>query len=127
VAQNYGSAATRHFEDASALHASGRLDNAGHLIGFAAECAIKHRITSLQPGQGSPQGHFPDILLAARKALGPRSGYTGMFDVIRADIFRGWNVNRRYDETGHTEAAELLKWFEATKRLFATAGLKARR
>jgi len=127
LAQNYESAATRHFEDATALQALGRADNAGYLIGFAAECAIKHNIVSLQPGAHSPQGHFPEILIAARKRLGPRSGYTSMFDVIRADIFSGWNVHRRYDETGHTDSADLTKWFNTTKRLFATAGLKVRR
>lgn len=127
MGQNYESAAARHFEDATTLQASGRIDNAGHLIGFAAECAIKHRISSLKPGVNSPQGHFPEILIAARKSLGSRSGYTAMFDVLRADIFRGWNVSRRYDDTGHTDPTDLAKWFETTRRLFATAGLKVRK
>lgn len=127
MGQNYESAANRHFEDAATLQASGRTDNAGHLIGFAAECAIKHRISSLKPGANSPQGHFPAILIAARKSLGSRSGYTAMFDVLRGDIFRGWNVSSRYEATGHTDPADLAKWFETTKRLFATAGLKVRK
>ena len=66
MTQDYESAAVRHFEDAQTLWASGRVDNAGHLIGFAAECAIKHRISSLRPAAKSPQGHFPEILIAAR-------------------------------------------------------------
>jgi hypothetical protein len=107
------------------LRESGRADNAGHLIGFAAECAIKYRITSLRPGQNSPYGHFPELLVAARKHLGPRSSYTSMYEILKADIFRGWDVNRRYLETGHTELAELTEWFDVTKRLFATARLKA--
>ena len=122
--EDYQSAAIRHFEDATALRASDRPDNAGHLIGFAAECAIKYRITSLRPGQNSPHGHFPEILVAARKHLGARSSYTSMYELLKADIFRGWDVNSRYQETGHTEQQELIKWFSVTKRLFATASLK---
>lgn len=126
MAENYQSAACRHFFDASALQTLGKLDNAGHLIGFAAECAIKHRISSLRPGANSPHGHFPEILAVARVHLGPRSRYTSMYDVLKGDIFKGWNVNRRYQDTGATDADELANWFSATKRLFATAGIQAR-
>ncbi len=127
MAENYESAALRHFEDATALRSSGRFDNAGHLIGFAAECAIKHKIVALRPATNAPHGHFPDLLIAARKQLGPRSNYTSMFDVLKADTFAGWQVNRRYDETGSTDEADVTKWFKATKRLFATAGIKVRK
>jgi hypothetical protein len=47
-----------------------------------------------------------------------------MYDILKGDIFRGWNVNRRYDETGMTAAADLAGWFTTTRRLFATAGIK---
>jgi hypothetical protein len=127
LAQDFKSAAVRHFEDAETLRASGRVDNAGHLIGFAAECAIKHRISSLRPSADSPQGHFPEILIAARKRLGARSGYTSMYDIVKGDIFKGWAVNRRYDETGHTDSAELTAWFSTTKRLFAAASVRVRK
>jgi hypothetical protein len=125
--ENYASAAIRHFEDAEAFKVSGKLDNAGHLIGFAAECAIKHKISSLRPGQDSPHGHFPDILIVARKHLGQRSNYTSMFDILKTDIFSGWHVNRRYYLTGTTSQAELDDWFSVARRLLATAELKARR
>lgn len=52
--EDYQAAAIRHYLDASALRMAGRLDNAGHLIGFSAECAIKHRIDSLGLGERSP-------------------------------------------------------------------------
>lgn len=127
MAQDYASAATRHFADASSLRELGRYDNAGHLVGFAAECAIKHRIASLRPGANSPQGHFPEILIAARKHLGARSQYTEMFDIVKGDIFRGWSVNSRYDATGETDPVDLAGWFTVTKRLFATANLRMRK
>jgi hypothetical protein len=128
VPENYASSALRHFEDATALQSSGKSDNAGHLIGFAAECAIKHRMISLRSATDAPHVHFPDLLIAARKHFGARSKYTvSMFNVLKPDIFAGWHVNRRYDETGSTGAAELAEWFSATKRLFATAGLKVKK
>lgn len=103
----------------------GRLDNAGHLIGFAAECAIKYRISTLTPPPNSPMVHLPELLLVARKHLGPRSAYgTSMFDAIRGDIFSGWQVGNRYLATGHTQAADLAAWMKQTQRLFATANLK---
>lgn len=128
MAENYESAALRHFEDAMALKYSGRPDNAGHLIGFAAECAIKHKMVSLRSTKNAPNVHFPDLLIAARKQLGARSNFTvSMFGILKPDIFAGWHVNRRYDETGSTGAAELTEWFKTTQRLFATAGLKVKK
>ncbi len=109
--ESYDSAAIRHLEDATSLWNSGRIDNAGHLIGFAAECAIKHRITSLRPMSNATHGHFPELLVAARRQLGPRSRYTPIYDVLKGDVFKDWHVNRRYEETGHTSETELTSWF----------------
>ncbi len=125
--EDYESAAIRHLEDALTLLASGKRDNAGHLVGFAAECAIKYKIENLRPQNNSPHGHIPELLITARKHLGARVNYSNMYDILKGDIFAGWNVNRRYYETGHTEEAELESWFSATKRLFATARLKVRK
>lgn len=125
--EDYEGAAVRHFKDAQMLNLAGQLDNAGHLIGFAAECAVKHRISSLRPDANAPHGHFPDLLLAARKHLGARSRYTSMFEVLRSDVLLGWHVNRRYWSTGSTQQAELDSWLSVTKRLLATAGIKGRK
>ncbi|MGD0961299.1 MAG: hypothetical protein ABSB19_15940 [Methylomonas sp.] len=123
--EKYDSAAIRHFEDAELLKDSKKLDNAGHLIGFAAECAIKHKISTIHSSTTVPHGHFPDILISARKHLGQRSSYTTtIYDILKHDIFIGWSVNRRYYETGNTTMFEIDSWFNVTKRLFATAGLK---
>ena len=124
--EKYDSAAIRHYEDAEFLRASGKLDNAGHLVGFAAECAIKHQILSLKPNQMNSHGHFPDFLIVARKHLGSRANYNGMFDILKADVFRGWHVNRRYYQTGNTSLTELGTWFDVARRLFAIAGLKVK-
>ena len=69
MVEKYDSAALRHYEDANLLMSSGRLDNAGHLIGFAAECAIKHGISTFNPNLPSPYGHLPEFLTIALRHL----------------------------------------------------------
>ena len=124
LSDDYEEAAIRHLEDAITLETAGRLDNAGHLIGFAAECAIKFRIENLRT-VAATHGHLPELLIAARKQLGARSSYTSMYTLLRGEIFKGWNVNRRYHSTGHTTQAEVSEWVKVTRRLFGTAGLRA--
>lgn len=121
---DYESAAIRHMTDAATLENIGQFDNAGHLIGFAAECVIKLRIQNLRPLATAPHGHFPELLVAARKQFGARSGFNSMYDILKGDVFRDWSVNRRYDSTGDTALAELRDWTRLTKRLFAAAQLK---
>ncbi len=58
----YGDAAKRHYADARMLAASQRYDNAGHLIGFAAECALKHALDLHEPQAENPKLHLPQIV-----------------------------------------------------------------
>ncbi|WP_250518938.1 hypothetical protein [Caballeronia sp. ATUFL_M1_KS5A] len=125
--EDYKSAAIRHLHDATALRDSGSLDNAGHLIGFAAECAIKLKISTLSGSAEAPHCHLPALLDIARKHLGSRANYSGMYDIVKGDIFKSWNVNRRYAASGHTTNEELEEWFSTTRRLFAQAQIKERK
>lgn len=125
--EDYRSAALRHLTDASSLRASGSRDNAGHLVGFAAECAIKLKISTLPTGGAAVHGHLPSFLVIARKHLGQRANYSGMYEIVKADVFRTWDVSRRYGATGNTTDAELDEWFGVTRRLFAQAQIKERK
>lgn len=121
----YESAALRHYSAARTLKDSGDLDNSGHLIGFAAECAIKHKIGTFPSGSDAPHGHFPDIQNIARKHLVQRSRYsTSMLALLKNEIMVGWLVGRRYYATGTTTQAELDSWFFDAGRVLASAGLK---
>jgi hypothetical protein len=124
--EDYEGAAIRHYQDAESLHQARRLDNAGHLIGFAAECAIKHKIGTLDSLEHSPNLHLPHLLSAARKRLGERNGYRSMFDLVKAEIFKGWDVDWRYAPTGKTTQGNIDEWFSVTKRLLAAASIKVR-
>lgn len=124
MTDEYSASAVRHLRNSQQLSEIEENDNAGHLVGFAAECAIKHRITELRPGEGAPHGHLPALLAAARWHLGRRSQYTGMFEILRADIFADWNVNHRYRATGATTKIEVLRWQAIAKRLLAAANIR---
>jgi hypothetical protein len=120
--EQYKDAALRHFEDALILKNENKFDNAGHLVGFAAECAIKHAISTLGNSQSSPHGHFPDFLNIARKHIKQR---TPLFEFLRTpDLLSGWTVERRYYANGNTNEAELTAWVAQTKRLIGVVGIK---
>jgi len=125
TAEDYSGSAVRHFEDAIALQAAGTYDNAGHLIGFAAECAIKSKLGDL--GNEGLMAHLPELLPAARKRLGSRVGYVGMYSLIKGDILNGWSIDHRYAPTGKVTQEALAEWITATKRLLAAAGIKSRK
>lgn len=125
--EEYAEAAIRHYDDAHRLGASERFDNAGHLLGFAAECAIKHKIEITPSVDDNPGLHLPQILPAARKRLGSRAGFTGMYDVLKAEIFSDWSVHYRYSATGRYSREMFETWAAVTRRLFAAAGIKAQR
>jgi len=92
-AEDYKSAAARHYLDACTLKAGGQYDNAGHLIGFAAECAIKHQMAKVS--QPAANLHLPELLASARRQLGSRVGYTSMYDVLKTETLAGWAIDHR--------------------------------
>jgi hypothetical protein len=118
--EHYANAAVRHYANAQVLREAGQLDNAGHLVGFAGECAVKHHITTLKPSLGAQRAHWPTLLLIARKHLNSR----GAGNVFLQSLFSGWTVERRYAQTGHTTHAELVSWFKDARRLLAVAKIK---
>ncbi len=121
--EQYKDAAIRHYTDAILLQDANRIDNAGHLIGFSAECAIKHDIASVRNSVERPKGHFPDFMGIARKHINKRSS---MYELLQQDLLIGWRVDRRYHATGQTSAAELESWIKDTRRLLGSAGIKGR-
>ena len=121
--EHYKDAAIRHYADAMALRENDRKDNTGHLLGFSAECAIKHEISSVSADGSSPRGHLPDFLSIARKHISKRSS---MYDLLQQNLLPGWKVERRYLATGQTTDEELDTWAKDTRRLIGAAGIKVR-
>jgi len=117
---DFKDAAIRHFNDAIALKMRGSLDNAGHLIGFSAECAIKSTLTE------ALHVHLPELLSSARKRLRSRTPNSGLLRMLQTNAFNDWDVARRYHRTGHTTAVELDTWVKATKQLLSLSGVRAK-
>ena len=122
--EDFCGAAARHYIDACSLKDSGQFDNAGHLIGFAAECAIKHQM--YKTSETTVSLHLPELLPAARRQLGSRVGFTSMYDVLKTDHLAGWCVDHRYAPTGKVTREVVEAWCNGAKRILAAAGIKIR-
>ena len=123
MAENYSEAAVRHFADSAHLAKSSRWGNAGHLVGFAAECALKHRIATLRPAAAMPHSHFPDLADIARKHLRSRRD-TAMHTVLKIPrLMDGWSVNLRYEGDAAVGQGQYTAWRRHAARIIGAAGL----
>jgi len=128
VDEDYPAAALRHFEDAEALAGSGRYDNAGHLIGFAAECAVKAAWRNYFPGEDVRRIHFPDLRDAVKRKFSSRRDLA-LRKVIRSvpDLLSGWDIALRYAADQTIDGDRFSLWKQHACRLLHAAGLKRER
>jgi hypothetical protein len=131
IEDHYASAAQRHFKDGAFLHDDGRLPNADHHYGFAAECALKSLLLRLAPEvsmgpkkPGKPAakkpwlpdpndpnrtidlGHVQDMVGVLPLLLRGRAGAALLAGLGRhPDEFLSWDESERYtDGSGVLEA-----------------------
>lgn len=116
-APDFKAAAVRHFADAQMLQKAGRLPNADHLTGFAAECALKSLVALHMGGQVSGgYAHWPASHRGGRRIsdhLGDtlwvevatlantRSAPDEVRVLLTNDPFKGWEVSDRYASGQH--------------------------
>lgn len=124
----YGDAAKRHYTDARTLAAAQRYDNAGHLIGFAAECALKHALNLHEPAEENPKLHLPQIVSVMLKRLKSRNPKTATLRTLllqyQATFFNDYDVSDRYSATGTVSPAMFGQWEAMAKRTFGAAGIR---
>ncbi|WP_145998443.1 hypothetical protein [Caulobacter flavus] len=124
----YSEAAKRHYADAKTLAASQRFDNAGHLIGFAAECALKHAFELHEPQRENPRLHLPDIAGAMLRRLSSRNTKTAGLRTLllqtQAAFFHDYSVSDRYSANGTVTDAMYLQWEALARRTFGAAGIR---
>lgn len=124
MSENYEQAAHRHFRDAEYLAGDSRWGNAAHLVGFAAECAIKHRIHTLRVATDVPHGHFPEFRDIARRHFSGRRD-TMLHSVLKMpNLLNGWHVALRYERDSAVKPATYEAWRKDAARLFSAAGLR---
>jgi hypothetical protein len=128
--ENYAQASVRHYIDAAKLADGRRYDNAGHLIGFAAECAIKHAFNMLVPASQSPKVHLPELAKAALKRMKSRNPVASPMQSLLAQLgsgyFQNWTVESRYSGDGFITEASYLRWHQIATRTLLAAGLRTK-
>lgn len=95
---SFADSALRHREDARYLAVSQRYQNAGHLIGFAAECLVKAEMERAGiTVDKNLRAHFPDLTQKIQThAAGRLAG--ALWGVVGSPKFlNGWRADRRYD------------------------------
>jgi hypothetical protein len=124
MAENYPEAAVRHFRDSELLAKASRWGNAGHLVGFAAECAVKYRLQSLRSSANVPHGHFPDLINIAKKHLNSRRDTT-LHGILKIKtLMESWDVNDRYAADSLIGKPQYDVWRQHASRLMSAAGLR---
>jgi hypothetical protein len=124
--ESYDEAALRHYNDAEHLAKSQRFDNAGHLVGFAAECAIKYAFEVIEQ-EASPRLHLPELVNVVLKRIHGRScRQSPLRDLLvktRYGFFHTWRVNARYYNDGYVDSKTYQSWKDLAMRSIGAAKL----
>lgn len=121
--ENYASAASRHFEDAELLASHERFDNAGQLVGLAAECALKHAWQQWQPATLCRE-HFPSLRDKALKSLSCQRSRPMLTVLKMPNLLLDWEIELRYNKTGICTREQWEGWKKDAQRLMNAAQLK---
>jgi hypothetical protein len=128
VVDSFPDAARRHRSDAKLLAASDRFQNAGHLLGFAAECLVKEVLAGAGIMIDRPSGfkvHFPT--LADKIRMDGRTRVMALLTpIVAATTFLdGWQVECRYEKDIPRVDGETRfnSWWADVDSLFKTAGV----
>ena len=126
--ESFEHAARRHFADAEDLADRQRLDNAGHLIGLAAECAVKHAVRHVTPNP--PRIHFPELTAGIRQLGGRNPAVSKIRRALsppaHGSVFDDWSIAMRYRADGHVEDAQYRKWKVAAGQIMSAASIERR-
>ena len=118
MAENYQQAARRHLADTEALAKDGRFDNAGYLVGYAAECALKQRFPNLSPV------HFPDLIGNAKHRLDRRRDASVRLVLGVSNLMEGWSTDLRYASDSEAAETNWNLWHNHAIRLLHAVGLE---
>ena len=126
--ESFEDAARRHFADAEDLAERQRLDNAGYLIGLAAECAVKHAVRHVTPNP--PRIHFPELTAGVRQLGGRNPVFSKIRQALsppaHGSVFDDWSIAIRYGADGQVLNAQYRKWKAATGRIMNAARIERR-
>ena len=128
MADTFDDAAHRHRVDAKHLAGDQRFQNAGHLIGFAAECLVKSMLE--QAGQTINKKthlavHFPQLTQMIQEHAQGRLAVSLTAILQNSAFLQSWHAEGRYEANMPTEdsKARFAGWQSDVASLFMAAGI----
>jgi hypothetical protein len=115
----FRSAARRHILDAERLHRATRTANAGHLFGFACECALKaflEREGVAFDQRGRWWHHVNELWKHFLAHMRTREGARWAAKMPQENPFRNWSVSDRYRDDQNIVLADLPLWESGAKK-----------
>jgi hypothetical protein len=133
MAEAFKESAARHWHDARLLEKAKRHDNANQLVGFAAECAIKHALCQIPAfsKNGQLEGYRLHINELWAKNLNlqiVRRRFAELAELLkRSNPFHDWSVDHRYAKDGTVPDEASLRHRMMTARLLKSIGITGTR
>jgi len=128
LGEDFGASAQRHRRDAHFLAANDRFQNAGHLVGLAAECAAKHALDRAGIAIDHKSGfrtHFPR--LRTRIMISGQTRHMALLLPIigPSQYLSGWNIDQRYEPpcADHDTKQRYELWAADVDKLFCLVGI----
>ena len=133
MAENFGTAACRHWTDAEFLLGDARISNADQLFGLSTECALKSVLVKVAQciDDGALQGRYRHHVDALWEVI-PLHNIGRVAPALVAYLrgarepFVDWNVAQRYDDVT-PERETLERHRAAARRVIGGAGLLGER
>lgn len=123
---DYEQAAARHFRDAVSLAEKHCFDNAGHLIGISAECAVKKQVRLLENDPNlRVEGRHRSPLRRLRTVL-DRRRLKGPWLALctQPDYLSGWEIDHRYSPDGTITEAQYRSWHQQVTKVLQLARIR---
>lgn len=131
---DFWSAARRHLRDGETLRHERRLDNADHLFGLAAECAVKYALINQGVAAPPPRGidnryttHIDKLRQDAQVYLSGRGVASLAALLDDSNYFSTWRIEHRYKADGFVDerrcerhAEQARQTLELVQRLLGT-------
>lgn len=127
--ETYDAAAVRHWSDGDHLFLDGRVDNADHLFGISAECAIKWKLMPQLSGEATVKAMKVHVNVLWRKALIHLKGRQSLrlLSTLKScdDPFSDWHIDQRYQASGQVIPETAERHRNACRRVMGAVGLLA--
>lgn len=126
--ETYDAAALRHLSDGDHLFRDGRIDNADHLFGISAECAIKWKLMPQLTGEAvkTMKVHVDDLWRKSLRHLKGRQSLP-LLSALKSggEPFSDWRIDQRYQASGQVAPETAERHRKACSRVMGAVGLLA--